>query len=390
VELAPQAPYTSEDPIQSVVTFVAPEVEEDTVFTFKVRIEDTAGRIVYGYKNVTVRASSSTDTTPPTITTPADLVAEATAILTPVDLGEATAVDDIDGELTPVADPSGPYALGTHTITWSATDAAGNTGTAQQTLTVQDTTAPSLTVPSDISVASNDPIAVELGQASANDIFEPVQITNDAPQLFPVGTTQVTWSATDPNGNVATAQQTVTVVVPDTTPPVVTAPPSISIEATAVLTPVDLGTATAVDDVDGTLTPQPDNTGPFALGVHSVTWSATDAAGNQGSAVQQVEIVDTTPPSITAPDDVTVESLIPTAVDIGTATADDIFTPVLIENDAPAEFDPGVTVVTWTATDANGHVATDTQTVTVAEPSTLESLIQALIDLWNYLKNLFG
>jgi hypothetical protein len=47
-------------------------------------------------------------------------------------------------------------------------------------------------------------------------------------------------------------------------------------------------------------------------------------------------------------------------------------------------------VVTWTATDANGHVATDTQTVTVAEPSTLESLIQALIALWNYLKTLFG
>lgn len=372
-------------------TFTAPDVEEDTILTFKARIKDAGGRVVYGYKKVTVKADSTgADTIPPTVNPAADLTVEATAILTPVDLGEATAVDDIDGALTPTAAPAGPYALGTHTITWSATDAAGNTGTAQQTLTVQDTTAPTLTAPADISVASNDPIAVTLGSATATDIFEPVTVTNDAPALFPAGATTVIWTATDPNGNLATAQQTVTVTAADTTPPVVTAPPNISMEATATFTPLTLGMASAVDDVDGELTPTSDTSGPFALGTSSVTWSATDAAGNTGTAIQQVEIVDTTPPTITPPGDVTVEAYIPTVVDIGTATASDIFTPVQIENDAPAEFNPGATAVTWTATDANGNVATATQTVTVAEPSTWSAIIQALRDLWEYLKNLLG
>ncbi len=391
VDLVPQEPDPRSDSIRWMATFVAPEVETDTVLTFKVRIKDAAGRVVYGYKNVTVKADSTGgDTTPPTITPAADLTVEATDILTPVDLGTASAIDDVDGALTPLADPTGPYALGAHTITWSATDAAGNTGTAQQTVTVQDTTAPTLTAPADISVSSNEPIAVTLGSATASDIFEPVVVTNDAPALFPVGTTTVNWTATDPNGNVATAQQTVVVAAADTSPPVVTAPPSISTEATATLTPVSLGLATAVDDVDGALTPTPDTSGPFALGTTSVIWSATDAAGNTGTATQQVVVVDTTPPTISPPGDVTVEALIPTVVDIGMATADDIFTPVLIENDAPAEFVPGETVVTWTATDANGNTATATQTVTIAEPSTWESLVQALRDLWNYLKELFG
>ena len=36
-------------------------------------------------------------------------------------------------------------------------------------------------------------------------------ITNNAPALFPIGVTTVTWTATDASGNTATATQTVTV-----------------------------------------------------------------------------------------------------------------------------------------------------------------------------------
>jgi len=46
-----------------------------------------------------------------------------------------------------------------------------------------------------------------------------VTITNDAPAVFPLGTTTVTWTATDDSGNVVTAAQTVTIV--DTTAPVI-------------------------------------------------------------------------------------------------------------------------------------------------------------------------
>ncbi|GGX55129.1 hypothetical protein GCM10007392_23420 [Saccharospirillum salsuginis] len=155
------------------------------------------------------------DTTPPTLTAPADLEVEATAELTPVDLGEATATDDRDGALTPTADTIGPFALGDHTVTWSATDSAGNTGTDTQAITVQDTTPPSLTVPDNIITVSDEPVTVDLGQPTTSDLFEPVSLTNDAPDLFPVGETEVTWIATDANGNATIGIQVVIVEKPD-------------------------------------------------------------------------------------------------------------------------------------------------------------------------------
>ncbi|MGE5422805.1 MAG: PxKF domain-containing protein, partial [Ignavibacteriales bacterium] len=51
---------------------------------------------------------------------------------------------------------------------------------------------------------------VSLGQPVVSDIF-PVVISNDAPAAFPVGTTTVTWTARDANGNVSSAVQKVTV-----------------------------------------------------------------------------------------------------------------------------------------------------------------------------------
>ncbi len=306
------------------------------------------------------------DTTPPVVVAPAGVTVEAIALQTPVTLGAASATDNVDGALTPTADNTGPFPLGITSVTWSATDSAGNVGTATQTVTVQDTTAPVLTVPADVTVTAAAPVTVAIGSASAMDIFN-VTISNDAPATYPTGTTTVTWTATDANGNSSTGIQSVTVNAPDTTAPVVTAPIGITTEATAVLTPVTLGTATAIDDVDGALTPSADNPGPFPVGITSVTWSATDSAGNVGTATQAVTLQDTTAPVLTVPADVTVTATAPATVAIGSASATDIF-GVTISNDAPATYPTGTTTVTWTATDANGNSSTGTQSVTVNVP----------------------
>ena len=145
----------------------------------------------------------------------------------------------------------------------------------------------------------------------------------------------------------------------DSTAPVVTAPANVAAEATGPTTPVALGTASANDDVDGPLVATPDNSGPFPVGVTVVTWSATDAAGNTGTATQNVTVRDTIAPVVTAPSDVTTESTGPTTVvAIGTATATDAVGVVSITSDAPAAFPVGTTVVTWTATDADGNQGT--------------------------------
>ena len=86
-----------------------------------------------------------------------------------------------------------------------------------------------------------------LGTATATDVFDSnPTITNDAPASFRTGTTTVTWTATDSAGNEATATQRVT--VRETTPPLrISAPSSLTVEATGLLTAVDLGTPTVTD-----------------------------------------------------------------------------------------------------------------------------------------------
>lgn len=76
------------------------------------------------------------DTNPPHVTAPSDLVIDATGVLNDVDLGMATANDFLDGSLTAIPDDLGPFNSGVHYITWSATDKAGNIGTATQLLTI--------------------------------------------------------------------------------------------------------------------------------------------------------------------------------------------------------------------------------------------------------------
>jgi hypothetical protein len=112
--------------------------------------------------------------------------------------------------------------LGTFTIDLVVDDGRGGTAACSAEVTVEDTTPPSLTVPPDITKECEGPAgtAVDIGVATASDICdESIVVQNDAPDptIFLLGTTDVTWTATDSSGNSSTATQTVTVV--DTTPP---------------------------------------------------------------------------------------------------------------------------------------------------------------------------
>ena len=71
----------------------------------------------------------------------------------------------------------------------------------------------------------------------------------------------------------------------------VTPPADLTVGAIGVLTEIDLGQASANDDVSGALTPKPDNRGPFTSGLHKILWHATDAAGNTGEAVQYLTVL---------------------------------------------------------------------------------------------------
>jgi len=158
---------------------------------------------------------------------------------------------------------------------------------------------------------------------------------------------------------------------PDNVPPEVSPPAAVQVEATAELTPVALGSAAVTDNSGELLLASPDNPGPFPLGETTVVWSAVDSSGNIGTATQLVTVVDTTPPQITAPENIAPEGEAPLIVPLGSATVNDNAgqSGVTVENDAPpGGFTELSTIVTWTATDASGNTATDTQIVVLLPP----------------------
>jgi uncharacterized repeat protein (TIGR01451 family) len=284
--------------------------------------------------------------------------------------------------------------LGSHQITLTANDGSDNNGGAGNSTSVtvnfvvSDITAPTFTsVPADVTVytgggATTCDTVVDPGTALASDnCVGPVTVTR-APtgNTFPVGTTNVVWTATDAAGNTATATQHVT--VNDNTVPTITAPANKTLYTGAGATSCGvtvsdlnaaLGTATAADNCPG-VTWARSGGSVFPVGNTPVTYTATDAHGNTASATQTVTVVDNTPPVVTPPANITVNlPLNSTATSMAVsypnpATATDNCAGTITFNYSPASgsvFPVGTTTVTVTATDAHSNSATATFTVTV-------------------------
>ncbi|GEM_PF-715403 len=267
------------------------------------------------------------------------------------------------------ATPTVTIPAGTHQVTLIVNDGFADSLPDTVTIVVQDTTAPTLTVPANVTAEATGPrTIVNIGSATSVDSVNGTLIPiNNAPADFPLGTTVVTWTVSDLSGNVATGTQTVTVV--DTTPPVLTVPADVTIDSTGERTVVDIGTASAIDSVNGTVTPTNDAPADYLVGTTIVTWTAKDLSGNTATKTQKVTVLDAIAPLLTVPEDVVAEATgVRTTVEIGSATAvdaeDGTLTPT---NDAPSDYPLGTTVVTWTVSDLAGNTATGTQNVTVQD-----------------------
>jgi hypothetical protein len=314
------------------------------------------------------------DTQKPTITT-LDIVVSANASCnaTGVDLGIPTTTDNCSVSGTSNDAPT-TFPLGDTTVTWTVTDGSGNTATTTQTVTVEDTTLPTITAPAAVTGnvnASCGATGVTLGNAITADNCSVASVTNDAPVIFPLGVTTVTWTVTDGSGKTATATQQVT--MGDTIFPVVktkNATVYLNSVGQAIILPsmIDNGTT---DNCDFTLTVSPNNLVCANIGQNNVLLIATDASGNQSFKPATITLVDTIPPSITAPSNVSVTanaSCGATGVALGfPVTSDNCYIDTPAVNNAPATFPIGVTTVTWTVTDRNGNSSTATQTVTVTD-----------------------
>ncbi|MDE1770755.1 MAG: HYR domain-containing protein, partial [Thaumarchaeota archaeon] len=314
----------------------------------------------------TIKITAPNDHTPPSITAPADMTIEATGILTPVSIGQATATDD-SGIAQISSNAPSKFPLGITMVTWSAIDNGGNVAKTVQKITVVDTTPPVLTAPQAVTIEaqSADHNSVDLGLPAVNDAVGVESVTSDAPPYFPIGKTTVTWKALDTSGNAATATQTVT--VKHTTVPVIHAPSDITQESTnPTSNVVNIGNATATSNG---IIKSVSNNAPsvFPLGKTTVTWTATDESGNTASATQVITIVDTTPPKITPPANVVFEatSLNQNVVSLGNTTVTDNGIMKSVTNNATQFFPLGKTTILWIATDNAGNKANATQIVDV-------------------------
>ncbi|AKQ29554.1 BapA/Bap/LapF family large adhesin [Acinetobacter baumannii] len=313
-----------------------------------------------------------------------------------VDGVDYPAVNNGDGTWT-LADNTLPTLTdGPHTITVTATDAAGNAGTDTAVVTI-DTTAPNAPVLDPIN--ATDPVSGQAEPGSTVTVTYPDGTTatvvagTDGSWSVPnpgnlVDGDTVTATATDPAGN--TSLPGTGTVSADITPPVVALDDVLTNDSTPALTgTVNDPTATVVVNVDGVDYPAvnngdgtwtlADNTLPtLADGPHTITVTATDAAGNVGNDTAVVTI-DTSLPVVSL-DDLTTNDTTPAltgAIDDPTATVvvnvDGIDYPAtnngdgtwtLADNTLPALID-GPHTVTVTATDPAGNTATDTATLTI-------------------------
>ena len=351
-----------------------------TTTTVTCSATDTHGNTSSASFNVKVQ-----DTTDPVISNvPSDISQEATSSSgrtvtfstpTATDLGASVPVNCVPGS-------GSTFAVGETTVVCTATDGAGNSASKSFKVTVQDSLPPVFGPAPDVNAnAAPGGTVVTYTNPTATDAVAGVVAVNCTPasgSTFPIGSTLVSCSASDPSGH--SASTTFHVIVADHTPPVITVPADITAEATGLsgAAVTYAFSATDPDDAVSTSSCSPASGTTFPIGQTTVTCNATDSHTNSASKTFKVTVADTTPPVLSnVPADKTVEAngFAGSIVDFVPPTAVDLGEPRLVTC-APARnstFALGTTTVTCSASDGRGNTGTATFKIHVVDttPPTL-------------------
>ena len=267
-------------------TFAAPDTPTVTVDTHLSKIDLP----IVGGAPAARSSVLFLDTIAPTLTLPSPPTVEATGALTGVSFA-ASASDNLDDSPSVSCAPSSgaAFPVGATTVSCTATDLSGNTKTGSFSVTVVDTTAPKLTLPAPVSVEATGPsgAVVTYAAASAADVVDAspaVTCSAASGSTFALGTTTVTCTARDAAGN--TASGSFAVAVTDKTAPTLSAPRSLTTNATSAKGVRVTFRATASDTVDTSplVSCKPASGTLFKIGRTVVRCSATDDAANATSA----------------------------------------------------------------------------------------------------------
>ncbi len=293
------------------------------------------------------------------------------------------------------------FAIGATTVTWVATDAAGNAASATQTVTISDDEVPTISAAGLAANAGGKTsdngtgdctTTVALGTPATSDNCAVASLAasvggsaiTPSSYLFPIGSTTVRWTVTDAANNSAFIDQTVTVI--DDENPYITAPAAVAANADAgkcYATITSLGTPAASDNCSYTVTNDAPTNNQYPVGNTTVTWTVTDGANHSTTASQTITVSDNQAPGITAPANVTVAGYCqPVTAALGTPAVSDncgVQSVVAMVGGAvinpatylfPGGAGPITTTVNWKVTDIHGLTASATQNVTV-NPATI-------------------
>ncbi|GEM_PF-2377193 len=330
------------DPATGVVTAVAPG---STIIT-----ADCGG--VTATTTITVNAAPIIDTTAPVITllgtNPVDVVQNTVY----TDAG-ATALDDIDGNLTAnivTVSSVNTAAIGTYTVTYNVSDAAGNAAT-QVVRTVNVSAAPIVTpVPARIEI-SLDANAIEVNATTTaharvydenNLEIHPtptIDWSSNNPSVATIGSHDIITGLAEGTAIISaslgqlTATSTINVhqaAPADNVAPVITlngANPMSILQNSAFTDPG----ASAVDAVDGTVTVTASGTVNSAvIGSYTLTYTAADTAGNLASLTRTVNV--NAAPVIPA---LTTIQLTPSSLNLLTGSSTRLIAVTLDQNNSP-------------------------------------------------------
>ena len=383
----------------TTVTYTASDVKNSTICSFTVM--------------VMYIDPCATDIIPPVLTACPSNISLATTGTTAIASWTApTATDNCTTpSVTFATSPTvgltngGAFPIGTTTVRYTATDAKNNTATCSFSVSVTyidpcltDITPPVLTVcPANTPLATTGTTALVSWTApTATDNCTPPSVTfTTSPTTgltngsgFPIGTTTVTYTATDAKNNTATCSFSVIVTLidpclTDITPPVLTAcPANISLTTTGTTATASWTAPTATDNctipiVSFTTSPTTGltNGGTFPIGTTTVRYTATDAKNNTETCSFTVSVTlidpcatDIIPPVLTAcPANISLTTTGATALASWTApTATDNCTiPIVSFTTSPTfgltnggAFPIGTTTVRYTATDAKNNTST--------------------------------
>lgn len=215
--------------------------------------------------------------------------------------------------LSSTASPGDTFSKGTTVVTYTATDASGNTATCSFDVTVVDDAPPVFSgCPANRTVNANASCQAVVSwtppTVSGNCSGTTISVDKPPGSVFNLGTTRVTYTASTASGETATCF--FDVVVLDNLPPVVasigTIKASVGSDCGAIVT-WPLPSAFDCNDFQMQSTHEPGDQFPF--GSTDVTYTLTDEVGNATDYSFQVVVENPAPPAISGcPNDITMEA----------------------------------------------------------------------------------